>query len=286
MTYRNNLGKKCDASDKALEPQGGGCAPPACNPARRHGVGWVNPEPVGLPPDLGVARDQRRQRAVRARHRQGREGAQRRAGRRRVRVLGVARRAARPPPGGAPTIRPHRASGAERPYLGCVPTNQIQAPSAGPRVDFRRQTEEVLCRLGVYRVARNTYQRLLNTDYYAGRVRDRDFFRGLIPAGGLVFDVGANEGRLTRDVRGARRHRRQRRAEPRPRGAGPRALRLAQRDRRGDRARRRSRHGHPAARPRQRSQHRLAGLAGRRRRRRATTAGRAPWRSPSPRSTR
>ncbi len=43
VVYRNNLGKKCDASDTALDPQGGGCAPPACNPARRHNVGWLNP---------------------------------------------------------------------------------------------------------------------------------------------------------------------------------------------------------------------------------------------------
>ena len=78
-----------------------------------------------------------------------------------------------------------------------MPTNQLHAPTAGPRVDIKRQAEDVLCRLGMYRAARNTYQRLLNSDYYAGRARDRAFFRTLISPGSLVFDVGANEGRLT-----------------------------------------------------------------------------------------
>jgi FkbM family methyltransferase len=81
--------------------------------------------------------------------------------------------------------------------LGCVQTNQIHAPAARPRVDLRRQTEDLLCRLGVYRPARNAYQRLLNRDYYTSRLKDRAFFRDFIPEGGLVFDVGANEGRLT-----------------------------------------------------------------------------------------
>jgi hypothetical protein len=42
VTYRGNVGKKCDASDKAVSPSSS-CAPPACSPARVMPVGWVNP---------------------------------------------------------------------------------------------------------------------------------------------------------------------------------------------------------------------------------------------------
>lgn len=61
----------------------------------------------------------------------------------------------------------------------------------------RRQTEELLCRLGAYPHARNAYQRLFNRSEYATRVQDRDFFRQFVPSGGIVFDIGANEGRMT-----------------------------------------------------------------------------------------
>jgi FkbM family methyltransferase len=61
----------------------------------------------------------------------------------------------------------------------------------------RRQTEELLCRAGVYPHARNAYQRLFNREEYLTRLRDRDFFRQFVPPESLVFDVGANEGRLT-----------------------------------------------------------------------------------------
>jgi hypothetical protein len=41
MTYRNNLGKKCHASDIATNPNVG-CAPPLCTPRQIAPVGWVN----------------------------------------------------------------------------------------------------------------------------------------------------------------------------------------------------------------------------------------------------
>lgn len=68
-------------------------------------------------------------------------------------------------------------------------TNQTHA--------LRRQAEDILCRLGVYHPARNAYQRFLNREYYTTRVHDRAFFRDFVPEGGLVFDIGANEGRMT-----------------------------------------------------------------------------------------
>jgi FkbM family methyltransferase len=70
-----------------------------------------------------------------------------------------------------------------------VQTNQTHA--------LRRQAEDILCRLGVYHPARNAYQRFLNREYYTTRVHDRAFFRDFVPEGGLVFDIGANEGRMT-----------------------------------------------------------------------------------------
>jgi FkbM family methyltransferase len=51
--------------------------------------------------------------------------------------------------------------------------------------------------MGAYRVGRNAYQRLFNREYHVARVRDKAFFRQFVTEGGLVFDIGANEGRLT-----------------------------------------------------------------------------------------
>jgi FkbM family methyltransferase len=59
------------------------------------------------------------------------------------------------------------------------------------------RTEDLLCRTGAYRPARNAYQRIFNRGVLAGRRADRAFFGRFVPRGGLVFDVGANEGRLT-----------------------------------------------------------------------------------------
>ena len=42
MTYRNNVGKNCHSSDKAVNPAGS-CGPPACAPGRTMPVGWLNP---------------------------------------------------------------------------------------------------------------------------------------------------------------------------------------------------------------------------------------------------
>jgi hypothetical protein len=42
MTYAGNVGKKCAASDVAINPPQS-CAPPTCSPARTMPVGWVDP---------------------------------------------------------------------------------------------------------------------------------------------------------------------------------------------------------------------------------------------------
>jgi hypothetical protein len=42
VVYRNNVGKACHSSDKAINPASS-CHPPACNPGRTMPVGWVNP---------------------------------------------------------------------------------------------------------------------------------------------------------------------------------------------------------------------------------------------------
>ena len=42
VTYRNNIGKKCDASDRATSPEYS-CGPPACQTLQRQPVGWVDP---------------------------------------------------------------------------------------------------------------------------------------------------------------------------------------------------------------------------------------------------
>jgi FkbM family methyltransferase len=59
------------------------------------------------------------------------------------------------------------------------------------------RAEDVLCRLGLYRPMRNSYQRVFNRAVIADRRQDRAFFSALFGPGALVFDVGANEGRLT-----------------------------------------------------------------------------------------
>jgi hypothetical protein len=42
VTYRNNVGKKCDGSDRAVSPSSS-CGPPACASVRTMPVGWINP---------------------------------------------------------------------------------------------------------------------------------------------------------------------------------------------------------------------------------------------------
>jgi hypothetical protein len=42
VTYRNNVGKVCHSSDKAVNPTSS-CYPPACNPGHTMPVGWTDP---------------------------------------------------------------------------------------------------------------------------------------------------------------------------------------------------------------------------------------------------
>ncbi|HEU0023997.1 MAG TPA: FkbM family methyltransferase [Thermoleophilaceae bacterium] len=64
-------------------------------------------------------------------------------------------------------------------------------------IGARRRTEDLLCRIGAYRPARNAYQALFNRQHWSARRRDRAFFGQFVSPGALVFDVGANEGRVT-----------------------------------------------------------------------------------------
>jgi FkbM family methyltransferase len=77
-------------------------------------------------------------------------------------------------------------------------TNSVTpAPVLQPATSPRQRVEDLLCRVRAYRVVRNTYQLLFNREYHLARVRDKAFFRQFVPTGGLVFDIGANQGRLT-----------------------------------------------------------------------------------------
>jgi FkbM family methyltransferase len=61
----------------------------------------------------------------------------------------------------------------------------------------RRRTEDLLCRVGAYRPARNAYQAVFNRGHWTSRRRDREFLGSFVTPGALVFDIGANEGRVT-----------------------------------------------------------------------------------------
>ena len=52
-------------------------------------------------------------------------------------------------------------------------------------------------RLAPYRLARNTYQRTLNRNYWHERAAIRQFYGQFIGRGDLVFDIGAFDGRLS-----------------------------------------------------------------------------------------
>jgi FkbM family methyltransferase len=46
----------------------------------------------------------------------------------------------------------------------------------------------------LYRLARNTYQRLFNRDYWRHRAAQRELYRPFVRPGSVAFDVGANRG--------------------------------------------------------------------------------------------
>jgi FkbM family methyltransferase len=62
---------------------------------------------------------------------------------------------------------------------------------------LKQRGEHLLGRAGVYRPARQAYQRLRNSEHYRWRQSARGFFGQFVPKGGLVFDVGANIGNYT-----------------------------------------------------------------------------------------
>jgi FkbM family methyltransferase len=64
-------------------------------------------------------------------------------------------------------------------------------------VALKQRSEHLLGRAGVYRPARQAYQRLRNSEHYQWRRSARGFFGAFVPKGGLVFDVGANVGNYT-----------------------------------------------------------------------------------------
>lgn len=61
----------------------------------------------------------------------------------------------------------------------------------------RRRAEQLVCQIGVYRPARRVYQQVFNRAYYQERLLSREAYRAFVPQGALVFDIGANEGRMT-----------------------------------------------------------------------------------------
>src|SRR3954452_5561269 len=66
-----------------------------------------------------------------------------------------------------------------------------------PTATIAERVEGALCSARLYMPVRNTYQRVLNRSYYGDRVRTREFFAQLLAPGDLVFDVGANHGRMS-----------------------------------------------------------------------------------------
>ena len=86
VTYRNNVGKVCHSSDKAVSPKSR-CGPPACQSMQTMPVGWVNPASVRLPPVGRLGGGGRRRPRRTRRRRTGGTDAERAAGRRRLRAL-------------------------------------------------------------------------------------------------------------------------------------------------------------------------------------------------------
>jgi FkbM family methyltransferase len=61
----------------------------------------------------------------------------------------------------------------------------------------RHTLEKLLCRLGLWGVTRDLYQRTCNRPEFDARRARRELFRRFVPPGALVFDVGANVGEYT-----------------------------------------------------------------------------------------
>ena len=77
VTYRNNVGKKCDASDKAVNPTSS-CGPPACGSMQTMPVGWVNPTAYDFHLTAGLGGGRPGKRDLRSAEGQGRQDAERR----------------------------------------------------------------------------------------------------------------------------------------------------------------------------------------------------------------
>jgi len=60
--------------------------------------------------------------------------------------------------------------------------------------EVKHSAKHALIRVGLYKPARYLNDLLLGREYRAGLKAEADFFRSLIPANSLVFDVGANIG--------------------------------------------------------------------------------------------
>ena len=73
------------------------------------------------------------------------------------------------------------------------------ARSQRPRTIVKRRSMSIVgpMRLAPYRLARNTYQRTLNRNYWHERAAIRQFYGQFIGRGDLVFDIGAFDGRLS-----------------------------------------------------------------------------------------
>lgn len=68
--------------------------------------------------------------------------------------------------------------------------------------EIKAPLENVAARLGLYRPARRAFQEIFNRRHAAKRRVMRRFFAEFIGAGSVVFDVGANKGRLTDEFLG------------------------------------------------------------------------------------
>lgn len=61
----------------------------------------------------------------------------------------------------------------------------------------RRAAERAICKIGLYGPARGAYQRVFNRSYWRQRQLVRSRYAPFVGPGDLVFDIGANEGRIS-----------------------------------------------------------------------------------------